>query len=126
MNAVPGIGFGLAFCEASGPCLVRTEGTDADLQRQAAENALRIGAGHLFVVFLREAYPLNVLRAVQAVPEVCTIFCATANPVSVIVADDGAGRGVLGVIDGERTKGVETDADVAERRAFLRSIGYKL
>lgn len=125
VTTVPGIRFGLAFCEASGPCLVRVEGNDAALEDLAAENALRVGAGHVFLIFLREAYPVNVLPAVRAVPEVCTVYCATANPVSVIVADDGNGRGVLGVIDGARSRGRESADDVEERRALLREIGYK-
>lgn len=126
VNSVPGIRFGLAFCEASGPCLVRAEGNDPKLQELAARNALRLGAGHSFVIFVKEAYPINLLRAFRDVPKICTIFCATANPVSVVVADDGTGRGVLGVVDGQRAKGVETEEDRAERRAFLREIGYKL
>ncbi len=126
INSVPGIKFGLAFCEASGPCLVRAEGNDLELKRLAAKNALNVGAGHVFVIFVREAYPLNLLRAIKGVPEVCNIYCATANPTKVVVAEDETGRGVLGVIDGERTKGVETEADLKERREFLRKIGYKL
>jgi len=126
VNAVPGIKFGLAFCEASGPCLVRSSGNDADLKKLAEQNGLALSAGHSFVVLIGDAYPLNVLGAIKAVPEVCTIFCATANPVEVIVAETDLGRGVLGVIDGLKSKGLETDADVKERKQLLRTIGYKL
>ena len=126
VGAVPGIHFGLAFCEASGPCLVRVEGNAEDLKALAAKNALAIGAGHFFIVFLRDAYPINVLRAVREVPETVTIFAATANPVDVIVAKTRRGRGVLGVVDGERAKGIEGKKERDERRAFLRKIGYKL
>ena len=125
-NAVPGAKFGVAFCEASGPCLVRVEGNDARLRDLAARNALAVGAGHVFVVMLREAFPINVLRAIREVPEVVAIFCATANPVDVLVAENEQGRGVVGVIDGERAKGIETADDRRERIAFLRRIGYKL
>ncbi len=126
VNAVPGIQFGVAFCEASGPCLVRVEGNDEGLKALAAKNALAVGAGHFFIVFVKEAYPLNLLRALREVPEVVHLFAATANPIDVVVAKNARGRGVLGVIDGERTKGVETAKDRAERMAFLRKIGYKL
>jgi adenosine/AMP kinase len=125
VNAVPGIRFGLAFNESSGPALVRTSGTDPELTRQAAVNAHSLGAGHVFLILLGNAYPINVLNAVKAVPEVCRIFCATANPVEVVVAETEQGRGVLGVIDGVRTQGIETEADVAERKALLRKFGYK-
>jgi adenosine/AMP kinase len=125
VGAVPGIRFGLAFNEASGPALVRQTGTDPDLTAQAAANAQAIGAGHVFLILLGNAYPVNVLNAVKAVPEVCRIFCATANPVEVIVGESEQGRGVLGVIDGVRTKGIETEQDAAERRALLRKFGYK-
>ncbi len=118
--------FGLAFCEASGPCLVRRSGNDDGLVQLATDNALRIGAGHCFIVFLRDAYPLNVLNAVKQVPEVCHIFCATANPVSVVVAVTVSGRGILGVVDGRSPLGVESDEDVAGRKSLLRAIGYKL
>ncbi len=126
VNAVPGVKFGVAFCEASGPCLVRVEGNDDGLKDLAARNALAIGAGHVFIVFLKEAYPLNLLRALRDVPEVVTLFAATANPVDVIVASNARGRGVVGVIDGERARGIEGESDRIERRAFLRKIGYKL
>jgi hypothetical protein len=125
-GAVPGLAFGVAFCEASGPCLVRAEGTDDALKALAAKNALAVGAGHFFIAFLRNAYPINVLRAVREVPEVVTIFAATANPVDVVVATTSRGRGVLGVVDGERAKGIESEKDRADRIALLRRIGYKL
>ncbi len=118
--------FGLAFCEASGPCLVRRSGNDEDLVQLATVNAQSIGAGHSFIVFLREAYPLNVLNAIKHVPEVCHVFCATANPVSVVVAVTETGRGILGVIDGSSPLGVESDEDVAGRKSLMRAIGYKL
>jgi len=125
VNAVPGVRFGLAFNEASGVCLVRCAGTDQTLIDCARDNALAIGAGHVFVLILGNAFPINVLNAVKAVPEVCGIFAATANALKVIVADDGTGRGVLGVIDGEKPKGVENDSDAADRKALLRRFGYK-
>src|SRR3990170_3491683 len=127
VQAVPGIKFGLAFCEASGPSLVRTSGTDAGLTELAQTNALALSAGHSFIVMLGPGYfPINVLNAVKLVPEVCRILCATSNPTQVIVAESEQGRGILGVIDGEKTKGIETEADVARRKEFLRKIGYKL
>ena len=127
VTSVPGIAFGLAFCEASGPALVRTTGTDETLVELACRNALALGAGHSFVLILREGfYPINVLNAIKALPEVCRVFCATANPVEVIVAETEQGRGILGVIDGVQPKGVETEADVSHRKEFLRMIGYKL
>jgi adenosine/AMP kinase len=127
VTAVPGIKFGLAFCEASGECLVRYTGTDAEMVALAQQNALAIGAGHSFILFLAEGFfPINVLKAVQGVPEVCGIFCATANPTQVIVAESEQGRGILGVIDGFSPKGVEDEEDIAWRKNFLRQIGYKL
>lgn len=127
VNAVPGIRFGLAFCEASGVRLVRVSGTDDALQALARDNALAVGAGHLFVVFLGEGfYPVNVLNALKLVPEVCRIYCATANTLEVIVAETEQGRGVMGVIDGEPPLGVEGPDDVAWRKGLLRQIGYKL
>jgi adenosine/AMP kinase len=124
-SSAPGIKFGLAFCEASAKCLVRSEGNDEELIKAAQENAVEIGCGHSFIVFMRNAYPVNVLNAVKNVQEVCTIFCATANKVEVIIAETGQGRGILGVIDGERPKGIENSEDKEERRSFLRAIGYK-
>ncbi|MDD3180024.1 MAG: adenosine-specific kinase [Opitutaceae bacterium] len=125
-GAVPGIKFGLAFCEASGKCLVRWSGTDAAMTELAKRNALSLGAGHTFIVFLGEGFfPVNVLNALKTVPEVCRIFCATANPTEVIVAVSEQGRGILGVIDGSSPKGVEGEADIAWRKNFLRQIGYK-
>ncbi len=124
--SVPNIKFGLAFCESSGPCLVRTEGTDPELKKSAGENALRLSCGHSFLIFLSGAYPINVLNAVKSVPEVCNIFCATANPVEVIVANTAQGRGILGVVDGAKSAGIEGDNDRSARKGFLRKIGYKL
>ena len=127
VQAVPGIKFGLAFCEASGPSLVRASGTDAALVELAKQNAMTLGAGHSFIIFLGEGFfPINVLNIVKMTPEVCRVFCATGNPVQVIVAESEQGRGILGVIDGERSKGIETEEDVAKRKDFLRMIGYKL
>ena len=126
VNAVPGIQFGLAFCESSGPCLVRASGTNAELTQLAKDNAFGLGAGHCFLIFLAGSYPINVLNAVKAVPEVCHIFCASASPVEVVIAETEQGRGILGVIDGHRSQGIETQNDVIERKEFLRKIGYKL
>jgi len=126
VTAVPGIEFGLAFCEASGPALVRAAGTSDELTELAKENALALSAGHVFIIFLGNAFPINVLNAVKNVPEVCRIYCATANPVEVIVVETEQGRGVLGVVDGDKTKGIETEEDANQRRAFLRQIGYKV
>lgn len=123
--SVPGIKFGLAFCESSGPRLVRRTGTDPDLTDLATRNAVAIGAGHTFIIFLGNAFPLNVLNAIKAVPEVCRIFCATANPVQVIVATTNQGRGILGVIDGQSPLGIEDEAATRQRKEFLRAIGYK-
>lgn len=125
VGTVPQARFGVAFCEASGPCLVRSDGNDDELTRIAADNAMKISAGHTFVVIIKDAYPINVLQRIKETPEVCAIFCATANPLEVMVADNGRGRGVVGVIDGEKPKGVETEQDVEERKSFLRKIGYK-
>ena len=125
VNTVPQMKFGIAFNEASGPCLTRVDGNDEALKLLAARNATAVGAGHLFVIAMTDGYPINVLGRIKDVPEVCSIFCATANPVSVIVAEDEQGRGVLGVIDGASPKGVETADDAAKRREFLRKIGYK-
>lgn len=125
ITQVPGITFGLAFCEASGDCLVRSDGNDEELKKAAQNSALAIGAGHSFMIFMRKAYPVNVLNAIKNVQEVCSIFCATANPVEVIIAQTELGRGILGVIDGESPKGIETAKDAAERKKLLRAIGYK-
>jgi len=126
VNSVPGIKFGLAFSEASGACKIRCAGNDADLKELACKNALELASGHSFIIFLKDAYPINVLNAIKNIPEVCNIYCATANPVEVIVADSQNGRAILGVIDGLRPKGVENDADIAWRKELLRKIGYKL
>jgi hypothetical protein len=126
VNTVPGIKFAIAFNEASGPCLVRVESNDEELRQAAIENARAIAAGHLFVILLRQAYPVNVLGRIKECPEICSIYCATANPLEVIVAESEQGRGVLGVIDGSSPKGVEGPEDVKHRKEFLRKIGYKL
>ena len=118
--------FGLAFCEASGPCLIRVSGNDENLQNIAIRNAQAIAAGHSFVIVLKEAYPINFLNAIKQCPEVCTIYCATANPVEVIVAETQQGRGIIGVVDGFSPKGVETPEQVIVRQEFLRQIGYKV
>lgn len=124
--AVPNIKFGLAFCESSGPRLVRRSGTDQQLVELATRNALAIGAGHSFVLLLGNAYPINVLRALREVVELVNIFCATANPVEVLVVETAQGRGIVGVVDGQSPLGVESESDVAHRKEFLRKIGYKL
>ena len=124
--AVPGIKFGLAFCEASGMCLVRWSGTDPQMIELAKQNAMAISAGHSFILFLAQGfYPINVLNTIKLIPEVCSIFCATANPTDVLVADNGSGRGILGIIEGEKPKGIEAESDIAWRKGFLRHIGYK-
>jgi adenosine/AMP kinase len=126
VNNVPGIKFGLAFVESSGACKVRCEGNDAELKNLAGENALRIGAGHIFIIFIKNAFPINVLNAIKDISEVCTIYCASANALEVIIAETGQGRGVLGVIDGLKPKGIETSEDISWRKEFLRKVGYKL
>lgn len=127
VTAVPGVKFGLAFCESSGPCLVRASGTDEVLIEVAKRNAYALSAGHAFFIILgRGFYPLNFLPRIKAVPEVCCIFCATANPVEVIIAQTEQGRAILGVVDGFPSKGIETGKDVQDRKSFLRMIGYKL
>jgi len=126
VGSIPGIRFGLAFCEASGPALIRHSGTDARLEELAIANARAIGAGHSFVLFLQDAFPINVMAAVKRVPEVCRVICATANPLQVIVAETAQGRGLLGVIDGASPNGVEGPDEVRQRKEFLRTIGYKL
>jgi adenosine/AMP kinase len=125
VNTAPQMKFGIAFNEASGACLTRAEGNDEALKQLAIQNATAVGAGHLFVIALREGYPINVLGRIKDVPEVCSIFCATANPVEVVVAETEMGRGVLGVIDGSAPKGVEGEQDIAWRHGLLRKIGYK-
>src|SRR5438105_12887678 len=125
VNTVPQMKFGIAFNEASGPCLTRVDGNDESLKTLAAKNAIAIAAGHVFVIVMRDGYPINVLSRIKEVPEVCSIFCATANPVEVVIAQSEQGRGVLGVIDGVPPKGVETAEDAQHRREFLRNIGYK-
>jgi adenosine/AMP kinase len=126
VSSIPRGKFGIAFCEASGACKIRSEGNDKDLKKLAEQNAADIGAGHSFIVFMKDCYPLNVLNAIKNIPEVCSIFCATANPVKVIVAESEDGRGILGVIDGFLPKGLENKDDIAWRKKFLRDIGYKL
>jgi adenosine/AMP kinase len=126
VNSVPGIKFGIGFCESSGACLVRSEGTDPELKALAEKNALSIGAGHVFVVLMKDSYPINVLRAIKEVPEVCSIYCATANPVEIVIAETEQGRGILGVVDGARPKGVEGGSDIKWRKDLLRKIGYKI
>jgi adenosine/AMP kinase len=124
-GSVPGAKFGLAFCESSGDCLVRIEGNDEDLKALARDNALAISAGHSFILFLRDCYPINILNAIKNIQEVCTIYCATANPAEVVIAESAQGRGIMGVIDGEKPKGVEEPGDIAARMVLLRKFGYK-
>jgi hypothetical protein len=126
VNSVPQIKFGVAFCEASDKRLVRWSGNDDELINLARNNALQIGAGHVFIIFMKNAFPINVLKEIKNVPEVCRIFCATANPVEVVIAESELGRGILGVIDGQKSLGIETEQDIAERKALLRRFGYKL
>ena len=126
VNSVPNAKFGIAFCESSGPCLVRVEGNDDELKKLASKAALEISAGHSFIIFMKNAYPINVLDKVKSVPEVCNVYLATANPFQVILAETSQGRGILGVVDGLASKGVETEKDIRERKEFLRKIGYKL
>ncbi len=126
VQSVPGMKFGIGFCESSGPALVRWAGNDGGLIELAQINAMALASGHAFIIFMLGGFPVNILNAVKNVPEVCRIFCATANPVEVIVAETEQGRGILGVIDGVKTKGIETEADVKVRKEFLRKIGYKL
>ena len=125
VQAVPGIKFGVAFCEASGPCLIRHTGTDKELETAAISAAETIAAGHVFIVMLSNAFPVNVLNQIKAVAEVCTIFCASANPLAVVVAEHNGGRGIVGVIDGSAPKGIEAEKDQAARHAMLRQFGYK-
>ena len=125
VNTVPHMKFGIAFNEASGACLIRVDGNDPELEANATENAQAVAAGHTFVIAMRDGYPINVLSRIREIPEICTIFCATANPVEVILAETEQGRGVLGVIDGSSPKGVEAQADAEWRHTLLRKIGYK-
>ncbi|MGB7296444.1 MAG: adenosine-specific kinase [Candidatus Aminicenantales bacterium] len=125
VNTAPQMKFGLAFCESSGPALVRFSGNNDSLIDLAKKNALNIAAGHSFIIFMENGFPVNILNTIKSVPEVCRVFCATANPVEVVIAETEGGRGILGVIDGEKTKGVESDADIQWRKDFLRKIGYK-
>ena len=125
VNTVPAAKFGAAFCESSGPCLVRFSGTVDDLKKFAAETALKLGCGHCFLVVVRDMYPINILARIKDVAEVCSIYCATSNPIEVIIAETDQGRGILGVIDGSKSKGIETDRDIKERKELLRKIGYK-
>ena len=125
VNTVPSARFGLAFAEASGPCLIRHEGTDEELRKVAAETLLKIGCGHTFIIFMRDMYPINVMQRLKAVPEVCAILAATANPLQVVVAETSQGRGVVAVIDGFKPKGIESEEDIRKSREFLRKIGYK-
>ena len=126
INSAPNIKFGIGFCESSGPCLVRHEGNDDELKNLASKYALDLGCGHCFIVFMKNAYPINVLDKIKQVPEVCGIYAATANPLEVIITETRQGRGILGVIDGTKSKSIETEKDVKERKEFLRKIGYKL
>jgi hypothetical protein len=126
VDSVPSIKFGVGFCESSGPCLVRSEGNDKELSQLAARNAFRLSCGHCFVIFIKNAYPINVLNKIKNVGEVCAIYAATANPFQVIVCETEQGRGILGVVDGLKSKGLETEKDVKRRKEFLRKIGYKL
>ena len=126
ITTVPGIKFGVAFCEASADCLVRFSGNDEELMDLAKKNAWSLSAGHCFIIFMKNAYPINIMEAVKRVPEVCRIYCATANPVEVIIAETEQGRGIMGVIDGFKTKGIETEKDIEHRKDFLRMIGYKI
>ncbi|MCD6477506.1 MAG: adenosine-specific kinase [Candidatus Aenigmarchaeota archaeon] len=125
-ETVPTAKFGVGFCESSGPSLVRRTGNDEELVEIASKTALEIGAGHSFIIYLKNAYPINVLNKIKSVSEVCNIYCATANPVEVVIAETEQGRGILGVIDGSKSKGIESDEDIKQRRALLRKIGYKL
>ena len=126
VQTVPGMKFGIGFCESSGPALVRYAGNDARLIELAQKNALALSCGHCFIIFMESGFPINILNTIKNVPEVCQVFCATANPVEVVVAETEQGRGILGVIDGVKTKGIETEADIKLRKDFLRKIGYKL
>ncbi len=125
VSTVPEMKFGIAFCESSGPCLVRYAGNDAEMIELAKNNAMNISCGHAFIIFLKNGYPINILNAIKNIPEVCSIYCATANPAEIIIGETDMGRGILGVIDGSKSKGIETKEDMENRKAFLRKIGYK-
>ncbi len=125
MNTIPNSKFGIAFSEASGPCLIRSVGNDEELKKIAEEKALKLGCGHSFIIFLKEGFPINILNTIKNVPEVCSVYCATANPLQVVIAETEQGRGILGVIDGFGPKGIEGEEDITERKVFLRKIGYK-
>jgi adenosine/AMP kinase len=125
-NAVPNIEFGIGFCESSGPCLVRREGNDEKLRTLAANTALELACGHSFIIFMKNAYPINLLGKIKQVPEVCSIYAATANPLEIIIAETKQGRAIIGVVDGMKSKGIEAETDVKARKVFLRQIGYKL
>ncbi|MEM2922334.1 MAG: adenosine-specific kinase [Candidatus Bathyarchaeia archaeon] len=126
ITSASGIRFGIGFCESSGPCLVRHAGNDKELEDAAAREAFKLAAGHSFIIFIRNAFPINVLSRVKSVQEVCTVYCATANPVEVLIAESEQGRGIIGVIDGFKSKGIEGEPEIEERKAFLRKIGYKI
>jgi len=126
VSSAPNIKFGLAFCEASGACLVRCEGNDEQLKKIATENALDVGAGHSFIIVMKDAFPINILNAIKNISEVCSIYCASANPVELVIAETEQGRGILGVVDGAKPKGVESKEDILWRKDFLRKIGYKI
>ncbi|BDC35840.1 MAG: hypothetical protein EF806_04270 [Candidatus Methanoliparum thermophilum] len=126
VGTVPGVKFGIGFCEASAKRLIRHSGNDSDLEKLAMNKAFEIGAGHSFIIYLKDAYPINIMRSIKEVPEVCNIYCATANPIEVIIVETNLGRGILGIIDGYTPKGIEGMEEVEERKKFLRDIGYKL
>jgi len=126
VNAVPTVKFGIGFCESSGPCMVRHEGNDAELRELASKKAFEIACGHSFIIFLKNAYPINVLDKIKNVPEVCTVYAATANPLEIVIAETEQGQGIVGVVDGLKSKGIESKDDVNARKGFLRKIGYKL
>jgi adenosine/AMP kinase len=126
VNAVPNIRFGIGFCESSGPCLVRHEGNDPELRQLAKDKAFEIACGHSFIVFLKNAYPINVLDKIRRIPEICTVYAATSNPLEIIIAETKQGKGIIGVVDGLKSKGIETEKDIRARKEFLRKIGYKL
>jgi len=126
VNATPSAKFGIGFCESSGPCLVRHEGNDNELRKLASEKAFEIACGHSFIIFMKDAYPINAMDKIKHVPEVCTVYAATANPLEIIIAETAQGRGIIGVVDGLKSKGIETTEDIKARKDFLRKIGYKL